>query len=51
MKKQAKKKPVKPVREVKEISDKHKISTEYIYRFIKREGIPKRGYKCNKTKD
>jgi group I intron endonuclease len=36
---------------LKEISDKHKISTEYLYRFIKREGIPKRGYKCNKTKD
>ena len=36
---------------LKEISDKHKISIDYLYMFIKREGIPKRGYKCNKTKN
>ncbi len=36
---------------LKEITEKHKISTDYLYRFIKTEGIQKRGHKCNREKE
>ena len=36
---------------LKEITEKHKISTDYLYRFIKTEGIQKRGHKCNRKKE
>lgn len=36
---------------LKEMSKKYGISVHTIYKVIKREGIKKRGYKCNQKKD
>lgn len=35
---------------LQEMSKKYGISVHTIYRVIKREGIKKRGYKCNQKK-
>ena len=36
---------------LKEMSKKYNVSTNTIYRIIKRENITKRGYKCNKIEE
>ena len=36
---------------LEEMSNKHSISLNTMYRIIKRENIQKRGYKCNQKKD